>query len=169
MVGGTSNSNGTVLIRGLLRVGIEVRVGQLVRDAVVHGYEHVAAGNGQGYECLGTDASSLRFDDDIGIGPNGCLAGIGRVNFDVDVFRIEFAQHTRFASSGLRMPLGYGATSGEQQQWELRIRQLRHSARRLVDKASATVGMIEAAVCKESSLVAKSRGGSERGRWGDVD
>ena len=61
--------------------------------------------------------------------PAAKFAGVECVHMDVDVLRVQLAQHRRLAGAGLRMPLRGGASAGEQRERKLLVRRFGQTTR----------------------------------------
>src|SRR5262245_8471293 len=105
--------DGTVRVRGLWGVRIEMRKRQHVNGVVVRGTEDFSRLHGVRHKSLGSDRAALRLNYDALIGPDVGAAGVGRVDLDVNAGRIELAEDSRLAGSRLRVPLRGAAAAGE--------------------------------------------------------
>ncbi len=127
---GRFDANRARLVRRLVRIRVEDRVRQLVRRLVVHRDEHLPGLNGWRDDRAAPQLASLRPNGDQIAGAELEPGGVLRIQLDVQLLRIELAEHGRLRCARLRVPLGGRAAARQQQERIFLVRLLGQRARR---------------------------------------
>ena len=114
--------------------------------------EDLAGLDNGGNDGGGPDAEAAGSDGHQAQGINAQLHGIIRIDFHIDVLRIELAQHIGLAGAGLGVPLRGSATAGQEDEGIGFVGGFGHGAGGLEDEFGPAIRSEELAIAEEPSL-----------------
>ena len=121
----------------------------------MHGKEELSGGHGRRDERPHAGRPAPRLDDHPAAGGQAEGLGVGRVDLDVRVARVELAKHVRLGRPRLGVPLRRTAAAGQELKRKPGIRRLRQRPRLLEEEPGAAVRVVEPAVVEEPPLRAR--------------